>query len=130
MSFANGTYPSYVVGVAGLSKPEGWGTWTEGRKVEFRFARPLPSSFDLTLKVGSAFGANKGAPIKVRAGTKELTFAVDREPIEVTLAFREVGKTSALSFEIPKPESPQERGMGEDPRKLGIAFVTMAVTPK
>jgi hypothetical protein len=130
MSFASGKYPSYVAAVSGLSKPEGWGTWSEGPRVEMRFARPLPRSFDLTLRIDSAFGGNKRLPVVVRAGGAEQSFVADREPTEVTLQFREVGEASALSFDIPKPESPAEAGAGSDPRKLGIAFVSLAIAPR
>jgi hypothetical protein len=130
MSFASGKYPSYVASVSGLSKPEGWGTWSEGPRVEMRFARPLPKSFDLTLRIGSAFGSNKRLPVTVRAGAREQAFVADRDPTEVTLQFRDVGEAAALSFEIPRPESPTELGSGNDPRKLGIAFVSLAVTPR
>lgn len=128
MLFASGQYPSYVASTSGFSKPEGWGTWTEGEAAEVRFARPLPRSFDLTLRVAAAFGSNRRLPIKVRAGTAEQSFVADREPTEVTLRFRDVGEASALSFDIPKPESPAELGSGADLRKLGIAFVSLAVT--
>lgn len=35
-----------------------------------------------------------------------------------------------ISFEIPKPESPAELGLGSDTRKLGVAFVSLHVTPQ
>ena len=130
MSFTKGNYPSYVLGVRGLSNPEGWATWSEGSKVDIRFARPLPRSFDATLRVASAFGGNKRLPVTVRAGNSEQTFVVDREPYEVTLRFREVGSAAMLSFAIPQPQSPLELGTGNDPRKLGIAFVSLSIAPK
>jgi hypothetical protein len=130
MSFSSGAYPSYVTSVTGLSHPEGWATWSLGPAVEIRFARPLPRDFDLTLRIGSAFGSNKRLPVKVRAGGVEQAFVADREPTEATLQFRGVADARALSFEIPKPESPLELGSSNDPRKLGIAFVSLAVTPK
>lgn len=130
VSFGNARYPSYVESVRGLSKPEGWATWSDGPVVEFRFARPLPSSFDLSLRIGSAFGANKRSSVKVRAGSRELEFVADREPTDVDLQFREVAGANVLTFHIPKPESPVETGAGADPRMLGLAFVTLKITPK
>ena len=130
IAFTTGAYPSYITSVSGLSRPEGWATWTEGSRVEFHFARALPRSFDLKLRIGSAFGSNKSLPVKVRVGGQELSFIVDREPAEITLEFRGVEESNVIYFEIPSPESPAEKGMGEDPRKLGIAFVTLAVNPK
>lgn len=128
--FTSGAYPSYILSVSGLSKPEGWATWSEGPKVEFRFARPLPRSFDIKLRIGSAFGCNRALPVKVRAGGQELSFVADQEPTDITLEFRETNLATTLSFDIPRPESPAENGSGADTRKLGIAFVSLAVNPK
>jgi hypothetical protein len=89
----------------------------------------LPAAFDLHLRVGAAFGANKGAPIKVRAGERELAFTVDHEPMDVTLPFRDVRDTQTASFHVPYPEAPKDRGTGDDPRKLGIASIAMRVVP-
>lgn len=130
IDFTSGTYPTYIISVSGLSKPEGWATWSEGPKVEFRFARPLPRSFDIKLRIGSAFGSNRALPVKVRAGEQELSFVADQEPTEIALKFRETNLPTTLSFYIPRPESPAENGSGADSRMLGIAFVSLAVNPK
>ncbi len=130
MSFTTSRFPSYVAGVTGFSTPERWGTWSEGAVVEIRFARPLPRSFDLVLRLGTAFGGNRNLPIKVHAGEREQSFVVDREPYETTLNFRDIGEATTLSFAIPRPESPMERGEGNDPRKLGIGFVSLLVVPR
>ena len=130
MTFSEGKYPSYVASVSGLSRPEGWATWSEGPIVEIRFARRLPQTFDLTLSIASAFGGNRGQPVKVRAGASEQSFVVDREPFEVTIPFHVVDDATSLSFVIPRPESPLELGKGNDPRKLGIAFFSLVVVPR
>lgn len=130
IDFISGSYPSFIVSVSGLSNPEEWATWSEGPKVEFRFARPLPRSFDIKLRIGSAFGSNKALPVKVRAGGRELSFVAGQEPTEITLEFRETNLTTTLTFDIPRPESPAEMWGGADTRKLGIAFVSLAVDPK
>ncbi len=130
LSFTNGTYPSYVASITGLSHREGWATWSDGNLVEIRFTRLLPNSFDLTLRIGSAFGASKRLPVKVRAGSRELQFIADHEPTEVVLQFRDVVDATTLTFYILKPESPLELATGKDPRKLGIAFQMLTVRPR
>lgn len=130
MMFTTARFPEYVAGVTGLSTPEGWGTWSEGAMVVIRFSRPLPRSFDLVLRLGMAFGGNRNLPIKVHAGEREQSFVVDREPYETTLNFRDIGEAATLSFTIPRPESPVERGEGNDSRKLGIGFVSLLVVPR
>jgi hypothetical protein len=130
MAMASGKYPSYVSRVSGLGAPEGWATWSEGPEASIEFARPLPRSFDLAVRLGSAFGSNRTLPIRVRAGSVEKSFLVDRDTFETTLEFRDVGDAAKITFLIPRPESPRERGSGDDPRKLGIAFVSLAVMPR
>ena len=130
MAMASGKYPSYVSRVSGLSKPEAWATWSEGPEASIEFARPLPRSFELAVRLGSAFGSNRKLPIRVRAGSVEKSFVADRDPFETTLEFRDVGDAAKITFLIPRPESPREQGSGDDPRKLGIAFVSLAVMPR
>lgn len=130
IAFVGGKYPSYVDRITGVSNPEGWGTWSEGPLVEISLKRPLPRSFDLVVRLGPVFGENKGLPVTVRAGGKEQSFVADREPYEATLAFRDVDAARTLSFLIPRPQSPQELGTGQDVRKLGIGFVSLRVIPR
>lgn len=131
ISFTSGRYPPAVAEIRGVSAPEGWGTWSEGPRVEVRFKQPLPPSFDLAVRLGTAFGSNRELPVKVRVGDKEQTFVPDRDPFQATLQFRGVGgERGSLFFEIPKPESPLERGSGQDPRKLGIGLISLVVTPR
>jgi hypothetical protein len=130
LDFTSGGYPSYILNVSGLSYQEAWATWSDGPTVEFRFGRALPRSFDIKLRVGSAFGSNRDLPIKVRTGGRELSFIADKEPTVITLKFRETILATTLTFDIPKPESPAENGSGADTRKLGIAFVSLEVLPK
>lgn len=129
MVFSGAKLPSYVARVRGLSGSEGWGTWSEGPRVDIDFAQPLPRSFDLAIRVGPVFGPNKGQPIRVSAGGKEQAF-VAQEPFEGLLQFRDVGAASTLSFAIPQPSSPLELGTGADARKLGIGLVSLRVIPR
>lgn len=128
--FTTSKFPSYVADITGLSVPEGWGTWSVGEQVTIRFTKPLPHAFDLVVRIGSVFGDNRMFPIKVQAGDAEQLFTVDHEAYEKRLSFRNVGEATTLSFTIPRPASPLERGEGLDPRKLGIGLVSMQVIPQ
>jgi hypothetical protein len=130
ISFSNGRYPSYVANIRGVSKPEGWATWTDGNEVKIDFSRKLPPSFDLIVKVASVFGDNKGKSIVVRAGTEERSFPVDSGPGEGKVSFGDVGNSTSIRILIPKPESPLEVGLSSDPRRLGIALVSIQLVPK
>jgi hypothetical protein len=127
--FNQPAYPAVIKSARGLSHAEGWGRWSEGPLVELRFAKPLGDAFDLQLRIGDAYGANKGVPIVVQAGRQERTFVVDREAFEATIRFRDVGSADALLFRIPHPESPADRGEGNDDRKVGIGFISLYIRP-
>jgi phosphoglycerol transferase len=129
-SFAEGHIPTYIQSLSGLSHPEGWAAWTEGPRLEIRFVRALPDSFDLRLRLANAFAGNREQTIKVHAGNVEREFTASEEAKEVVLAFRGVQGASTLSFDIPSPQSPQELGQGNDARKLGIALVSMSIVPR
>jgi hypothetical protein len=129
VSFSQPAYPFAIKSVQGLSHAEAWGRWSDGPVVEIRFAKALPESFDLQVRIGSAFGANKGAPVSVRAGRQEQTLVVDREPFDALLRFRGAGDTDTLVFLIPNPQSPAEHGGGTDERKLGIGLISLRIVP-
>jgi hypothetical protein len=95
MLFADPAYPDSIESVRGLSHAEPRGRWSDGPVVEIRFSKPLPDAFDLHLRIGRAFGTNKGAPVKVKAGSQEQTLVVDSEPFDATLRFRGVGDADA-----------------------------------
>jgi hypothetical protein len=129
--FQGAAMPPWVALIRGLSGAEPWGTWSEGSRVEIVLAQPLPPSFDLGIRLSNVFGSNGRLPVRVRVGDKEQSFVPDHLPFEATLAFRDVGASrTVVSFEIPKPESPLELGMSKDPRKLGIGFFALTVTPR
>jgi hypothetical protein len=129
-TFTGGAFPTYSTGSTGLSRSEGWAAWTEGPRMELRFARPLLSSFELRLRVVNADARNRELPVKVRAGGVEREFVAGDDPKDVTLEFGGVRDASALSFEIPSPQSPLELGQGSDPCRLSIALVSMIVVPR
>jgi hypothetical protein len=130
VSFQQARFPAYVERITGMSTPEAWGTWSDGARVELHFARELPRSFDLELRVATAFGDNKSLPVRVRAGEREQSFVADREPLDARLEFRDAGAARSIAIEIPRPESPAERGSGADVRKLGIGLVSLRIVPR
>jgi hypothetical protein len=127
LSFQSGPRPSYIARVIGVSHPEGWATWSDGEKVEIHFVRPLPRSFDLVVTTATAFGANRELPVTVRVGGQTNTFVPGDQPQSFTLRFREVDTASVVTFDIPRPQSPSQLGLGDDSRRLGIALTSVQV---
>jgi hypothetical protein len=123
-------YPADVASVSGISGQEPGGRWTDGPNAVIQFKKPLPSAFQLKLQTLAAFGPNVGIPIVVRAGSIQKEFTIAKPNELFVLDFEGVANADRIEFVIPKPASPKELAMGDDPRKLGIGLVTLAIGPK
>ena len=128
INFGKPGYPAFLATVSGLSGHEPWGRWSEGEIVVFQFAEPLPTRFTLAL-TARAYGPNIGAPIKVKAGPSEQTLTLTAEAQTHRLSFTLTAPTDRLEFLIPQPISPADLQQGEDPRKLGVGFIKLQITP-
>jgi phosphoglycerol transferase len=105
----------------GLSNVEGWGRWSEGKRVELRFARPLPARLTVVLTAG-AFGPNTAEPFILRVGSAETSFRLAWEAREVVLDLDTDGQQQTMVIEVPQPKRPSEMGNSTDTRLLGISL--------
>ena len=115
-----------VVGADGLSNVEAWGRWSDGKRVELRFDRPLPARLTVVLTAG-AFGANINAPFVLRVGDAALEFRLPWEAREVVLDLDTDGRQQTLAIEVPQPQRPSELGNSTDTRLLGISLTRMRI---
>jgi phosphoglycerol transferase len=116
--------------VSGFGDHEPGGRWTVEARAVLQFKKTLPSTFQLKLQTLSAFGPNAGIPIVVRAGSVQKEFTVTGQNQLILLDFEGVVNADRIEFVIPKPTSPKELALSEDPRKLGLALVSLAIVPK
>jgi phosphoglycerol transferase len=123
-------YPADVASVSGFGDHEPGGRWTVEARAVLQFKKTLPSTFQLKLQTFSAFGPNAGIPILVRAGSVQKDFKVTGPNELILLDFEGVVNADRIEFVIPKPTSPKELAMSEDPRKLGLGLVSLAIGPK
>lgn len=129
VDFSKPGYPIFLAAVNGLSGHEPWGRWSDGEIVTLQFAQPLPTQFTLIL-TAQAFGPNIGLPVIVKAGASEQTFTLPTaEQHTHRLNFTLAAPADSLEFRIPQPVSPAELKVSEDPRKLGIGFIKLQITP-
>lgn len=115
-----------VVEASGVSNVEAWGRWSEGKRVELRFAKALPARLTVVLTAG-AFGANIGAPFVLRAGDASAEFRLPWEAREVVLDLDTDGRQHSLVIEVPQPQRPSELGNSTDTRLLGISLTRMRI---
>jgi phosphoglycerol transferase len=124
-------YPIFIAAVSGMSGYEPWGRWTDadagGAVARFTFKDKLPQSFTLAV-TANAYGPNEGQPIEVKAGSivKRFTIKNGETPSVYIIRFNEVDGNT-LDFTPPSPTSPKSLGIGEDPRKVGIGFISIKI---
>lgn len=115
-----------VQAASGLANVEPWGRWSEGKRVELRFARPLPARLTVVLTAG-AFGPNIGEAFVLRAGEAEASFRLPWEAREVVLDLDTDGRQQSLVIEVPHPKRPSELGNSTDTRELGISLTRVRI---
>ncbi len=115
-----------VESISGVSVPELFGRWSNGKQIQIKMSSPLPRRFDLRL-MARAFGPNTQLPFTMRIGNESKTFRLPSSMSEVTLPFTTDGNARTISIEIPQPTSHRQLGQGNDDRQLGIALVQMSI---
>jgi len=115
-----------VEAVDGVAGTEGWGRWSNAKRVTMRFARPLPARLTVALTAG-AYGPNAGQDFILRAGTAETRFRLAWEAREVVLDLDTDGRQRTLEIEVPEPARPSEREKSSDTRPLGISLSRLRI---
>lgn len=122
----------WCAGLIGFTAPEGPDSgpvrWTVGEQAQIRFYLPISGPIKLKLKLKAMCQNLVGTTLSVMFG-EDIQQAVlehsDAQSIELTFA----GHQSYSHFEISTaiPLSPQELGIGDDSRQLGLAIVSIVV---
>ena len=92
----------------------------------------LPDKFEVVLVAGG-FGPNVNAKARIIVGAVAKEFLVTGDLGAVgthVLEFDGAAGESIIALEIATPTSPAALGKGDDHRKLGLALVSMAITPR
>lgn len=116
----------------GLSVPEDFGTWTSANNASLRC--PLPAGVPLVQ--GLVHIDTAGFLIKVPAqrltvgiqGQPPVNYLYDASHPEQIISLKlppNITKEVQINFSLPDARSPQELGLGEDGRKLGISIRTL-----
>lgn len=126
--FRRSLWPGIIARAHGLSKPESWGTWTDGHEASFEFIDELPQNFLLELK-GHLFKPAARQNITVTVGNDTQKLLLGSTPAQTSLTFSTDGHQRILKINVPNPASPKSQGMSDDVRQLGVALDTMKITP-
>lgn len=126
LMFNTGEWPGVIAKSSGLSTPEQWGTWSDGKTIILTFADPLPERFRLTI-TGIAFGPNVGQDFNVTVGNENrlIKFSETGSSNQIDI-FNPDGAKEIL-VTIPQPTSPAQLGQGQDQRQLGLGLVKLEI---
>jgi len=130
----NSASPSIPFALCGTwSKPENWGTWSDGSlvKIFIPITNPNAKAIAITLQ---AFVNGKHPEQKIEYSTdghnfKLLTlnqFAGNQMGIPITSSMRTDGY-ALLEFKLLNPVSPKSLGLGDDSRELGVGLTKLEV---
>ncbi|HAS92527.1 MAG TPA: sugar translocase, partial [Clostridiales bacterium] len=127
IDFTKNGLPLFIKEISGLSGIEDWGRWSDANiapTVKVEFNETLPNSFSLLLNA-IAFGPNAGKTLTINIVKQTYNVQIpEGNPFSLKIDINLNGqKTNIIEFLPPKPTSPQELGLSEDERKLGIGFV-------
>lgn len=124
--------------IKGLSKPEKWGRWSDGKTVDMKIKLPTDKG-DLRCCFGLKPFLNEKIKQQIVSVSINDRFIVDwifelgkpapkTEFIIPKSLLKKSGKTY-FSFKIKNPVSPWILGINEDRRNLGICFISMQIVP-
>lgn len=122
--------------ISGVSVPEVWGIWSDGKQSLITF-RVKKSHRDISIKLNvNPFltenkQENKGVIYVNNYRIAEWKFQNGKQvnPIEFIIPAKYIKADGVitLKFKIKNPQSPQELGISNDVRKLGLGFVSMKI---
>jgi hypothetical protein len=111
----------------GWSRPESWGVWTMDNTAELFFPCKVNLKDISEIKLRFNVFGNQEIAIKSEnptASTKSFHFSGANREIFIKVASNSCRQSRLkLTLEIPGAKSPQELGVSEDSRKLGIGLV-------
>ena len=111
-----------VASVEGLSHPESFGAWSNGKQVVLHLNTVLPKKVRLKIRA-SSYAGNADLPFVLRIGAASTTFRIPHHPMKnVLLTLDTDGAQRSIVIEVPKPISPKEFDGSQDTRELGIAL--------
>jgi hypothetical protein len=115
----------------GFADSEPWGTWTEGEVADLLI--PLPEgwrggSIRLELRAFAPWRHERSVLMR----TAEDAFPADIPTEAVRTVYLPVRQPRlfALRIEISAPTSPRDLGLGQDPRRLGVALLAITLLPE
>lgn len=112
----------------GLSHPESFGAWSNGKQVVLHLNTVLPKKVRLKIRA-SSYAGNADLPFVLRIGDASASFKVPHHPMKNILVTLDTdGAQRSIAIEVPQPVSPLEVDGSQDTRTLGIALGEIVIS--
>lgn len=128
IDFSTSSTPDSVTKISGLSHVENWGSWSDGPNVAITFSQPLPAAFEIVI-TANAYGPNEDQVFDVEVDNKNYPLKLSGEMTSHTVRIDNPDKVDKLLIKVPRPSSPKQLGVSEDPRLLGIGLNNLTIRP-
>jgi glycosyltransferase involved in cell wall biosynthesis len=121
--------PQGLLGTKGLSTPERFGRWTEGKRALILLEPGLGTARALSLEIHDVFGPNVGKSLRIHVGGRDYSRKLRRgkQRVRVKLVGADATQPDRIEVEIPEPASPKELGYNDDRRLLGVALTALQI---
>ncbi len=93
------------VELEGMSVPEGWGTWSDGKEAKFTFDEDLPKNFKLTF-TAFAYDLNAGKDFEIKIGSEVKKFKLSSSMQTNTLNINNIDSKDTFTIVVPEPTVP------------------------
>lgn len=123
IDFSDPDMSGLVDATVGLSGWEGWGRWTDGRRVRFELAHSVVGRVTLGVRA-SAYGPNVDRPVVAAIGAARavLAFPAGIPDSAVCVDLEVVEASNVITLEIPHPAPTPD-----DPRLLGVGVAEIVL---
>lgn len=126
IDFSRKEWPDFIADVSGLSVPEAWGRWSDGKTITFKLNEPITGNIEMEFK-GSGFAANVNQISHLQIGDQVIDFTLQPEIKTYHFKTKLTKPSNSIVFIPYKAVSPAELGLNGDNRKLGIGFVDLKI---
>lgn len=127
-TFSAPSLQGIVSAAEGLSIPEPFGRWSDGKQVVLHLNTVLPPKVRVRVRA-SSYADNAELPFVLRIGASSAVFRVPNNTMEDRLLTLDTdGRQRTIVIEVPHPVSPKEHDHTTDVRRLGIALGEIAVS--
>jgi hypothetical protein len=127
-AFGDSVMPRWLRDLSGLSRPEGWGRWSDALlapSARITVVHPLPGNAVVRLKMGVL--RKECSPLVVTIGNQRFEVEAAEEPSHFLFELDSTSGADVIDVRPTRTFSPHEINGSADRRQLGVALFTLEI---